>query len=205
MLTYVANVGSKTCTGDKSCDNTIVSAYARSLFLFMVPPLVANDILGEAEARKIWVDLGKKMGGVPQTVNSQLWTNLTFEGDKCAVIQCMDLARRLKSSLNPARAHKKRMRVQRQQSEMERRLNKFKPPQVEVLNTHEENLRIIKLQKELADFKEKRAKFPLSNDDVLFISAINRGKLTVSYNSMAHCRHCNELVDKNHMQKCPLF
>jgi hypothetical protein len=43
---YVAIVHGKVNTGDEGCNNAVVSAYARSLFLFMMPPLVANNILG---------------------------------------------------------------------------------------------------------------------------------------------------------------
>lgn len=55
----------KTQTGDEGCDNSIVSAYARSLYLFMLPPLVANQILGLEEITQIWTNLGKRMGNVP--------------------------------------------------------------------------------------------------------------------------------------------
>ena len=43
---YVSIVHGKVNTGDEGCNNAVVSAYARSLFLFMMPPLVANNILG---------------------------------------------------------------------------------------------------------------------------------------------------------------
>jgi hypothetical protein len=46
-LKYINHVNSRACTGNKSIDNAIRSAYAKSLFLFMIPPVLANNLMSE--------------------------------------------------------------------------------------------------------------------------------------------------------------
>lgn len=77
------------------------------------------------------------MGNVPKTTSHALWHNLSHQGENDATIQVLDLARRLKKELDPTKMHNKRKRVERQQTEIERRLEFFRPPPVTITNTVE--------------------------------------------------------------------
>lgn len=81
----------------------------------------------------------------------------------------------------------------------------YRPDKPSLEKSNEENLKLIEAQKCLSRIREKRAKYPLNHEDVKFISAINRGKVTMQYNSLAHCKSCSELITKQHMEVCPLF
>jgi hypothetical protein len=101
----------RTSTGRKDIDNAILSAYGRSLFLFFLPPLIANQMITDKEQKLWWTRMIKLVSDIPKGHNNQQVFNMTDEGPKCAVTQANDIARKLKKSMNKTKNFRVRKTV----------------------------------------------------------------------------------------------
>lgn len=96
---YVSIIRNKARTGVEGLDNAVISAYARSLYLFMIPPLIANNLCTERELIDNWVRLEKKTLGAAHSVSNVQFFSLTDAGAKSAVTQALMLSRRIKGAM----------------------------------------------------------------------------------------------------------
>lgn len=60
VVRYSNHMNGKACTEVPGIDNAIRSAYAKSLFLFMMPPLIANNLISEKDLQLFWAEISKK-------------------------------------------------------------------------------------------------------------------------------------------------
>jgi hypothetical protein len=75
-------VRAKCCTGDKGLDKSIRAAYAKSLILCFVTPLVAVGVMGLNEVNKLVASIGKSMEGFAKSTDHQVYLNLEEGGPK---------------------------------------------------------------------------------------------------------------------------
>ena len=93
-------MGHKAHTGNHGIDTSVLSAYAKSLCMFLLPPLVANDLMTYADLCKLWASLGKKVDGIAKHISARTYLNLTAGGPKGAPMLIYNLGRGLRNRIN---------------------------------------------------------------------------------------------------------
>ena len=69
---YVDYVSHRSHTGNIGLENSIQAAYAKSLCLFMLPPLVAADLMNLDEINRLCASIAKKIDGVASHVDHKV-------------------------------------------------------------------------------------------------------------------------------------
>jgi hypothetical protein len=200
---YVNHVGSKAKTGVESLDTSMRAAYAKSLCLFLLPPLVANLMINIDDVHKIVASLGKKMEGVAKQTNHKVYINLREGGQDGTPAQVMAAGAKLAEGLKDALKQGPKKGQYQQECSANELINKFKP---KPMQTEEENEAEFEKSVEYTKlYKEKREKYKLTNDEVVFACNLTQGKLSGKYYSVSYCKDHQCEVNRQHIDECHLF
>jgi len=66
----------KACTEVPDIDNAIRSVFAKSLFLFMMPPLIANNLISEKDLQLFCAEISKKFFNIPKDTSGRVHFNM---------------------------------------------------------------------------------------------------------------------------------
>lgn len=174
---YVDYFKAKTHPGVEGLDKSIRSAYAKSMILYFLPPLVAIGALTLADVSQLVASLGKSVDGVQKAVPNRAYNSLEEGVANGTIAQVMSAANKLKAFIRKDNPVKPNIRVEREADEVAKIINNTCPTKKADMSPAEKaHYDLIEEKNKI--YLEKKAKYTLSDQQKHFVWNMLTGKPT---------------------------